>query len=96
MQSLDPAGNQIIVCNFLLADETGSIKAQIHKSKYRNTSILKMKVDDLKRLQNGDIVAIKNGRVDIVSQKLLLTNDVWSKFSILTVIMRKKLITLKG
>ena len=41
----------------------------------------KVIVDILKSLNNEDVIEIKNGRIDVVDNRILLSNDVWSKIS---------------
>jgi hypothetical protein len=38
--------------------------------------------DIVGKIKNGDMLKIKNGRVDIVNKKLVLSNDIWTKMTV--------------
>lgn len=42
-------------------------------------------VDEIRKLKNGDCIVLKNGRGDVIGNKLVIANDIWSKVSILSV-----------
>lgn len=72
IESVDACGSNIIVADFYLADETAYVKTRINGAAVEG------------KLKNGDILKIKNGRIDLVNQKIVLANDFWTKFSIVS------------
>lgn len=72
METKDISGQSLITASFILADETASARARLYN------------IDEIRKLKNGDCIVLKNGRGDVIGNKLVIANDIWSKVSILS------------
>jgi len=85
MESKDISGQSLVTASFILADETASARVRLQNSNIIQRNMSEFLVDEIRKLKNGDCLILKNGRVDVIGNKLILVNDIWSKVQIISV-----------